>query len=99
MAMFVGALKFRLRLPESGSLKEKRHVVKSVAARLQNEFKVTAAEVGEQDSWQVAEMGVACVGNAARHVEEVMARAAAYVERNWPELEMLDLETETLQAF
>ncbi len=99
MAMFVGALRFRLRLPESGSLKDKRHVVKSVTARLQSELRVAAAEVGELDSWQLAELGVACVGNDVRHVEEVVARASSFVARNWPELELLDLETETIQAF
>jgi uncharacterized protein YlxP (DUF503 family) len=99
MAVFIGTLRFRLRLPESGSLKEKRHVVKSVSARLQNEFRVAAAEVGDLGRWQIAEIAVACIGNDTRHVEEVIARAQDFVERNWPELEILDLETETLQAF
>ncbi len=98
MAMFVGALKLGLRIPEGGSLKEKRHYVKSIVARIQNELKVAAAEVGALDRWQMAEIGVACVANEARHVEEVMARATTFVERTWPELELLDVETETIHA-
>lgn len=99
MAMFIGALRFRLELPESGSLKDKRSVVKSVVARIQQELRVAAAEVGELDSWQVAEIGASCVGNEARRVEEVLARVTSFVDRNWPELPVLDLETETIQAF
>lgn len=98
MAMFVGALRFRLHLPESGSLKDKRQVVKSVMARLQNEFRVAVAEVGDQDHWQVAEIGVVCVGNEARHLDEVMARVQRFVDRSWPELPLADVETETLQV-
>lgn len=99
MAMFVGVLRLRLQLPESGSLKEKRQVVRSMLARLKNELKVAAAEVDKLDRWQVAEIGIACVGNDVRHVEEVTAQAANFVQRNWPELPILELETETLQAF
>ena len=99
MATFVGVLRFRLELPESGSLKEKRQVVKSVVARLQRELRVSAAEVGEHDLWQIAEIAVACVGNETRRVDEVLARATSFVERGWPELPLLDVETETLQAF
>lgn len=99
MAVFVGALRFALRIPESGSLKDKRHYVKTVTARLQNEFRLAAAEVGEHDSWQVAEMAAVAVANERRHVEEVLARALDFVERSWPEIELIDVETETLQAF
>jgi uncharacterized protein YlxP (DUF503 family) len=96
--MFVGALRLRLELPEGSSLKDKRQIVKSILARLQNEFKVAAAEVGEHDQWHLAELGVACIGSDSRHLDEVMARAVNFVQRNWPELPLLDFETETEPA-
>ncbi len=99
MATFVGALRLRLQLPESSSLKDKRQVVKSVLARLQNELRVAAAEVGELDRWQIAEIAVAAVGNETGHVDAVLARATSFVERGWPELPLLDVETETFQVF
>ena len=98
MSMFVGTLRFGLRVPESGSLKDKRHYVKSVTARLQNEFRIAAAEVGDHESWQLSEIGVAAVANEARRVDEVIARALDFVERNWPELEVFDVETEIIQS-
>jgi len=55
--VIVGVARFRLRLPENSSLKGKRGVVKSLCARIQGEFRVAAAEVDEQDVWQIAEIG------------------------------------------
>jgi len=97
--MFVGALRLRLAVPESSSLKDKRHVTRSILARLRSELRVAAAEVGDLDSWTVAELGVACVANDARHVDEVLSKAVTFVERYWPEYPLLDVETEVNTAF
>jgi len=78
MPTFVGALRLRLSLPESGSLKEKRRSIKSVLAHLANELHVAAAEVGDLDRWQSAELAVACVANSRRHADEVTARAIEF---------------------
>ena len=53
-------LRFTLRIPESGSLKDKRQVVRSVAQRIRNKFQVAVAEVDDNEAWQVATIGVAC---------------------------------------
>ena len=58
--MIVGTLLLELRLPENRSLKGKRQVVKSLLARLHNRYNVAAAEVDNNDRWQVATIGVAC---------------------------------------
>jgi len=99
MPTFVGALRLRLSLPESGSLKEKRRSIKSVLAHLANELHVAAAEVGDLDRWQSAELAVACVANSRRHADEVTARAIELVERGWPELPITEIETDVIQAF
>ena len=44
---------FRLRAEWVHSLKEKRMIVKSLIARLQNKYHVSAAEVDEQDTHQI----------------------------------------------
>ena len=61
--MHVSVCQINLRLPENHSLKGKRQVVKSIIARLQNRYKVSVAEVENQDLWQLATLGVACVSN------------------------------------
>ncbi len=97
--MFVGALFLRLFLPASGSLKDKRQVVKSLAARLTNQFGVSVAEVGELSSWQVAELGVSYVSNQANHAERVLDAVVTYVEETRPDLEVTMASREVLAPF
>ena len=55
--MIIAAMTFRLHAPWVHSLKEKRMVVKSLIAQLQNKFHVSAAEVEEQDTHQIIVIG------------------------------------------
>ncbi len=89
-------LRFTLRLPESGSLKDKRQVVRSVAQRLRNKFQVAVAEVADNEAWQLATLGVACVANERRHCEDVLAEIVAYVRDSRLDAEMLNVETEVI---
>lgn len=94
--MIVGVARIRLRLPENASLKGKRGVVKSLCARLQNEFRVAAAEVADNDLWQIAEIGVACVSNERGHADAVLDRVVRYVEETRLDVELLDVELELI---
>ncbi len=97
--MTVGMLLLRLRLPENQSLKGKRGVIKSLIARLQNRYNVAAAEVGENDRWQAAEIGVACVSNSAPHARQVLENVVAFVERERLDAEVVDYEIELIHAW
>jgi uncharacterized protein YlxP (DUF503 family) len=96
--VIVGVARLRLRLPENASLKGKRGVVRSICARLQGEFRVAAAEVGSNDLWQIAELGVACVSNDRAHADAVLGRVVRYVEASRLDLELLDVETELVDV-
>src|SRR5260370_14996009 len=50
----IGVLTLELRLENSHSLKEKRHVVKGLRDRLHHKFNVSVAEIDCQDLWQRA---------------------------------------------
>ena len=89
-------MRFSLRLPESGSLKDKRQVVRSVAQRVRNKFQVAVAEVADNEAWQIATLGVACVANDRRHCDEVLAEVIAFVRESRLDAEMLDVETEVI---
>ena len=78
--MVIGVCTIHLRLPESHSLKEKRGVLKSVLARLRNEFNVSVAEVGENDLWQSATIGAVAVSNDAAYVQGLLERAVHWIE-------------------
>ncbi len=80
--MVIGTLQLTVQIPESGSLKDKRMVVRSITSRVRQTFGVAVAEVGDQDVWQTAVIGVACVSNSARHADEICQKVLAYVEND-----------------
>ena len=80
--MVIGTLQVTIQVPESRSLKDKRMVVRSITSRVRQTFAVAVAEVGEQDVWQTAIVGVACVSNNARHADEVCQKVLAYMEND-----------------
>jgi uncharacterized protein len=77
--MFVGVLRLTLHLPDPGSLKSKRHLVRSAIDRVKAKFNVSIAEVAENDLWQKSVMGVAAVGNDHAFVNEALDKVADFV--------------------
>ncbi|MGE5619873.1 MAG: DUF503 domain-containing protein [Sphingomonadaceae bacterium] len=90
--MIIGAARVVLHLPEAHSLKEKRHVVKSIIARAHNQFNVSAAEIEDQDLWQRAVLGFAVVTNDGHHANEVISSVVNFVESATPQAEMTDYQ-------
>ena len=78
----IGTLQITLQVPDSQSLKDKRMVVRSITSRVRQTFAVAVAEVGDQDTWQTAVVGIACVSNNARHADEICQKVLAYVEND-----------------
>jgi uncharacterized protein YlxP (DUF503 family) len=93
----VGVLRVVLHLPESGSLKSKRQVVSGLLRRVRAEFGVAAAEVGDGDRWQLAELGIACVSNESRHADEVLSRVLSFIESRAAGAQVADVSTEMLR--
>ena len=77
--MFVGVLRLTLHLPDPGSLKSKRHLVRSALDRVRARFNVSIAEVAENDLWQRSVLGVAAVGNDHAFVNEALDKVADFV--------------------
>ena len=77
--MFVGVLRLTLHLPAPGSLKSKRHLVRSAIDRVKAKFNVSIAEVGENDLWQRSVIGVTAVGNDHGFVNETLDKVADFV--------------------
>ncbi len=93
----VGLLRVVLHLPDSGSLKSKRQIVSGLVRRLRQEFKVSAAEVGELDRWQLAELAVAAVSGDSRHADEILAKALTYIESHSDGSRITDVSTELVR--
>ena len=93
----VGVLRVVLHLPASGSLKSKRQVISGLLRRVRHELHVAAAEVGEQDRWQLAELAITCVSGEARHADEMLAKALTFVERHADGAQVTDVTTELVR--
>lgn len=78
--MIVGAAAVELRIHGSRSLKEKRGVVRSISQRVRNRFNMSVAEVGGQDRWQIAVLGLSVAGSDAVRVRGVLDRAVEFID-------------------
>lgn len=94
--MHVGVCIIDLRLPGNGSLKGKRRVVKSMVTRITREFNVSVAEVEDQDLWQRAVLGVACVSSSAGYAHGQLERVVQWIEAHRFDVELLDYQIELL---
>jgi len=78
--MVIGVSKITLYIHGSQSLKDKRQVLKSVIEKARARFNVSIAEVGDNDLWQSAEIGVCAVGNDGAFVNSVIDKTLNFVE-------------------
>ncbi|MCC2640226.1 MAG: uncharacterized protein K0S45_639 [Nitrospira sp.] len=78
--MIVGLCTVELFIPGSHSLKDKRQVLQSMKKKLRDKFNVSVAEVGEQELWQKAILGLACVANESLHVNQVLDQAVNLIQ-------------------
>ena len=94
--MHVGVCQIELRMSASHSLKEKRHIIKSIVSQTRNKFEVAIAEVGHLDNWHMATLGISYVSNDARHVNEVLSHVVNYIQENRQEAELLNYSIEVI---
>ncbi len=89
--MHVSAVRFDLHLPHVHSLKEKRAVIKPILEGVRRRYQAASAEVGHQDKWQRAALGVAVVSASASHAREVMDAIERFVW-SFPEVDVVGTE-------
>jgi uncharacterized protein YlxP (DUF503 family) len=80
--MQVGVMTVRLHMPGVSSLKEKRHIIKSVIGRLQSRFNLSIAEVEEQDSHISAVLGLAVVSNERAFIDKQLDAILAFLRND-----------------
>jgi uncharacterized protein YlxP (DUF503 family) len=89
--MLVALERFDLRIPGCASLKEKRHVVKTLTAAIRSKFNVSVAEVDHHDLWQRTALAVAVASGEQYHAKRVLHEVEKLIER-WSEVELIDAE-------
>lgn len=80
--MVIGTAKIMIYAPWVHSLKEKRMIVKSICAKVQNKFNVSIAEVEEQDTHQSIVLGFACVAGEASMADSIIDHVLNFIESN-----------------
>ena len=78
--MTVGAALVELHVHDSRSLKAKRGVVRAIVGRVRHRFNVSIAEVGGQDTWQRAVLGLAAVGLDATSVRRTLTGVVEFID-------------------
>ena len=93
--MIIGTGKVYLHANWVHSLKEKRMVVKSITAKVQNKFNVSIAEVEDMDLHQSIVIGLACVSNSTKVSNSIIQSAINFIESN-TEAEVLNYQIEII---
>lgn len=93
--MHAAAMEVQVRIPTSQSLKDRRQVVRSLLDGARRRFAVSAAEVGGQDTWQLATLGFAVAASEARIAEQTLDEIDRFLWAR-PDIEVLGAETHWL---
>lgn len=80
--MSVGLLVIDCILPASQSLKDKRHILKSLSERIRRGFNVAICETEYQDQWQRTQLVIAFVNTNWRMLQGSMAKVIEFIERD-----------------
>lgn len=84
-------------LPGVSSLKEKRGILKSMQAKIQNKFNVATAEVDHHDVWQSAQVAITTVSNSQQHIERMLRTVLEWIETHFPDVVIVQNKTEIIR--
>jgi uncharacterized protein YlxP (DUF503 family) len=82
--MIVSMIQIIFEIPDAGSIKEKRRVIRSIKDKLQRRFRMSAAEVDLMDSLSYGQIGGALVSNSKSFGESVIQKAFQMIENEIP---------------
>lgn len=92
--MVIVGCKVKLRIFSPNSLKEKRRILKSLIQKMQSKFKnISIAEVGDNNIWQSAIIGIAIVSNDSKHADEIINKCVDYIEV-FGDVEIVEMDIE-----
>lgn len=92
--MVIVGCKVKLRIFSPNSLKEKRRILKSLIQKMQSKFKnISIAEVGDNNIWQSAIIGIAIVSNDSKHADEIINKCVDYIEV-FGDVEIVEIDIE-----
>jgi uncharacterized protein YlxP (DUF503 family) len=81
MKFWVGVALFSIRIYGASSLKDRRHVVKSLLERARKRCNASAADLGPE-VWERAELAFSCAGSSHQEMEQRMDQLFSFMERS-----------------
>lgn len=93
--MKILVIKVDLRAPYVHSLKEKRMIVKSIIAKLQNKFNISIREVENQDLHQRISIGMVKLDLSGKNSDQSKEKIINFIEENC-DAEIIDIESEII---
>lgn len=94
--MHVGVIRLELAIHDAQSLKEKRSALRRVIDKIRNRFRVSVAEVEDQDQWTQGVIGVALVGSDPKVLNGIVNRIVDFVAQEGS-AELVDSEYEVFE--
>ncbi|QBI18945.1 DUF503 domain-containing protein [Egibacter rhizosphaerae] len=95
--MLAALVTVELHVPGASSLKERRGPVRSLVRRLRNDLDVSVAELGDQDLWQRATLGVAIAASSEVGARKV-AQSVEKICAGDPRVEVIGFSVEIVQT-
>ena len=95
MAYIVGILQAELHIPLCNSLKDKRGVLRGLENHIRKKFNVSVAEIGDQDIWRSAQIGVVTGSTSRDIVDQTLHRVVGLIERE-ADVQVVDFQVEIL---
>jgi uncharacterized protein YlxP (DUF503 family) len=90
----VALLHLEIFLPLAQSLKDKRHVLQGILARIRRHGGVAVAEVDHQDLWQRIAVAVVAVSPSRLPIEQLLQRVLQDLEQNAEEYQITQADLE-----
>ena len=82
VTVFIGTLRFTLRIDDAFNIKARRNVVRSLKDRLRPRFNAAIAEIsGDEPVYNLAQVGVAVISGEQRHACEQLQHILSFVEK------------------
>lgn len=91
--MFIGLCTIDLHIPDSQSLKSKRHILRSLKDKVRKRFNVSLAEKDEGNLWQRTTLAVATVNKDKRHINQTLDLILGLI-KGTPSVEIIDYTIE-----
>ncbi|MDD4088319.1 MAG: DUF503 domain-containing protein [Tissierellia bacterium] len=93
--MIVCSCEIEILIYSSNSLKEKRHVIKSIIERIKSKFNASVAEVGFNELWNRSLIGIAVVSNNRSLCDASISKIVKFIDYD-ERVEILSCYRETI---